>query len=91
MVVSFSGSVSAMINSLKNNARKRKTIYDKGELLDRPYNKKIILPKNKISESELDHLRKKMKNEHRRQIIRVWVITIIVFVMTIEGIYSYLF
>ena len=91
MVVSFSGSVSAMINSLKNNARKRKTIYDKGDLLDRPYNRKIILPKNKMSDTDLEKLLNDLRKEQKNQAIRTGVATLVILLPTVFLVYYLLF
>ena len=51
--MSFAGTVSAMITSLKNNSRKRKTLYDKKYIYRKTGKNKLKFPDVKATPQQL--------------------------------------
>lgn len=68
----FGGSVQAMITSLKNNAHKRKTLYDNKYYFDGKPGK-TKLPKKKTHPERLKAFQLKMARERRKQQKRTYL------------------
>jgi len=69
--MSFGGSVSAMITSLKNNARARKSLFDKTDYF-RMNNSSNLKnkPTKKASAKQLKKVRKQMAEENKKLIVK---------------------
>ncbi|MFY7670307.1 hypothetical protein ACOSP6_04410 [Tenacibaculum sp. MEBiC06402] len=66
----FGGSVSAMISSLKNNKRERKSAFKKmKEHTNYSSPSDRLVFKNKATEEELDSIRKRLQLENKRKLI----------------------
>jgi len=74
--MSFGGSVSAMISSLKNNARKRKTIFDKKSKSIRGTINKVYLSEIKADPAQLEEIRSRMKKENKIKFIKI-ILTVV--------------
>ena len=77
----FGGSVSAMLSSLKNNKRERKSAFDKLKG-HKQKNNKLYFDK-KASKEELNQIRLKLKQENRKSFIKNTVIFIVILVVFI--------
>ena len=84
----FGGSVAAMITSLKNNARKRKTLYDNKDLFYKVSSTKTYVTDKKATPDQLREIRKRLKEENRRQ--RQINLKIGLFVLIIIGLIMWL-
>ena len=68
--MSFGGSVSAMISSLKNNARpKRKTYFDRGYCGDKESKTRHPLLDKKATPEQLKTIRENLKKENKEQFL----------------------
>tara|TARA_X000000950_G_C13523735_1_gene500716 strand:- start:102 stop:416 length:315 start_codon:yes stop_codon:yes gene_type:complete len=74
-MVGFGGSVSGMITSLKNNARKRKTLYDNKAFFDKISTKKTYVTDKKATSQQLREIRLRLKNESKIKLRRNLIIT----------------
>lgn len=63
----FGGSVSAMITSLKNNARKRKTLYDNKDFFNKVSSTKTYVTDKKATPQQLREIRKRLEKENKKQ------------------------
>ncbi|MFT6718068.1 MAG: hypothetical protein ACJAY8_000456 [Sphingobacteriales bacterium] len=83
--MSFGGSVSAMISSLKMNSRKRKTIFDKGHSAGRMNSNQNNLSQKTASREELNQIKRKLtlENQKRRRKMVVLALLIIGFLLVI--------
>lgn len=85
--MSFGGAVSAMITSLKNNARpKRKRLFDR----DIPESSIKLRPRKRATKEQLDQARLQMKNENRKLIYRriaALFISLIIFFLILYTVY----
>ena len=84
--MSFGGGfVSSMISSLKNNSRKRKTIYEKKEMIfDKNTGKTGGLKTKKAKPEQLKNVRTRLKKENRIQttiglVIAISVLTFVIY------------
>jgi len=68
--MSFGGTVSSMITSLKNNARHRKTLYDKKFIFHKTGKNKLVFPNIKASPEQLNKIRKKVQKENHIIILK---------------------
>ena len=68
--MSFGGTVSSMITSLKNNARHRKTLYDKKFIFHKAGKNKLVFPNVKASPEQLDKIRKEAQKENHIIVIK---------------------
>ena len=86
--MSFGGSVAAMISSLKNNARDRKTMYDTKHTYQRkPSASFQRLLKKRPSQKEIEAIRVKLK---QRRKLEAWATALIVLILaSIIGIYAF--
>ena len=73
--MSFGGSVSAMISTLKNNARARKTLFDGSAKLASGIRVKKIVSEKKASPELLKEIRTRMKRENRIRSTRILIMT----------------
>lgn len=71
----FGGSVSAMITTLKNNARKRKTLYDNKGFFKTTSNKKTFVTDKKATSQQLREIRFRLKHESQKTLRRNLIIT----------------
>lgn len=71
----FGGAVSTMITSLKNNARKRKTLYDNKDFFDRISTKKTYVTDKKATPQQLREIRLRLKHERKKTLKRNLIIT----------------
>lgn len=80
------GHISAMLSSLKNNARKRRTIYDQDDVYNKKgKRKRIIQTKKNASPEELKELQQKLKKEKSKRISKTIVIgLVLILVATIS-------
>ncbi|MEQ3498721.1 hypothetical protein ABMY20_03065 [Tenacibaculum sp. SSH1-16] len=67
--MSFSGSVSSMITSLKNNKRKRTSAFEKLERFQKEKNDKLFLKKT-ANEKQLKNIRLKIKRQQQVNFIK---------------------
>ena len=79
--MSFGGAVSAMITSLKNNARKRKTLYDNKDFFKTKSTKKTFVTGKKATPKQLKEIRLRLQKENIRMVRRNLTITIIILVV----------
>ena len=63
----FGGSVSAMITTLKNNARKRKTLYDNKDFFNKVSSTKTYVTDKKATPQQLREIRKRLEKENKKQ------------------------
>ena len=68
--MSFAGTVSAMITSLKNNARQRKSLYDNKLIFKKTQKNKLKLPDIKATPEQLEKIRREAQKEHRTIIFK---------------------
>ena len=68
--MSFAGTVSAMITSLKNNARQQKSLYDNKLIFKKTQKNKLKFPDIKATPEQLEKIKREAKNEHRIIIIK---------------------
>ena len=73
--MSFGGSVSAMISSLKNNKRERKSVFEKTKNVG-SVSGKLHFDKN-ASKKQLEEIREKLKQENKKAVIKKTVFFII--------------
>ncbi|SHI69331.1 hypothetical protein SAMN04488096_103347 [Mesonia phycicola] len=87
----FGGSVQGMITSLKNNSRRGKRVnyFDKGYKATSENNSGI--PVKKISAKKLRTIKKKIKEENRKEEVRIWLIFSIVFTVIIAFSIKFIF
>lgn len=79
--MSFGGAVSAMVTSLKNNKRKRPSAYEKMEKYNGNYDTKLHFDKKATTE-ELETIRKKLQNQHKKELlIKIIGLVILTFVI----------
>ncbi len=76
----FGGAVSAMITSLKNNKRNRKSTFEKLEKFRKENNDKLYF-KNAATKEELEEIRFKMKKENRISLIKNITLFTVVFII----------
>jgi|GEM_PF-1042273 len=69
------GAVSAMITSLKNNARKRKTLYDNKDFFAKISSKKTYVTDKKATPQQLREIRFRLKHENKKKLKRNLIIT----------------
>jgi len=85
--MSFGGAVSAMITSLKNNARpKRKRFFDRGI----PESDIKLKPRKKATKEQLEQARLKMKDENRKLMFRriaALFVSLIIFSLLLYTVY----
>jgi len=79
--MSFGGSVSAMITTLKNNARERNTIFDRKNRAIRKGNKKRYVTDKKATTKQLHKIRKRIKKENRLKAIKAIFLTLLILVI----------
>lgn len=72
----FGGSVSAMISSLKNNKRNRKTAFEKLEKYQKETNDKLHFDKV-ATKKELEKIRLRITKENRKSLIRSYLLILI--------------
>ena len=89
--MSFAGSVSAMITSLKNNSRKRKTLYDKDLIYRKTGKNKLKFPDVKATPEQLESIRKKMIRENRLLLLKRITALLIALVIVVSLIYLVIF
>ncbi|MCB0376115.1 MAG: hypothetical protein KDD04_09375, partial [Sinomicrobium sp.] len=75
------GAVSAIITSLKNNVRKRKTIYDSKAVFDKRPGKKVFITDKKATPEQLEAIRNRLKRERRMQTLRTLFVTFTVLIL----------
>jgi len=82
--MSFGGSVSAMITSLKNNARpKKKILFDKKDTNWKNVNSDLKkIPEKKVSKQKLRQIRNKLTAENSRDNYKKFIVLIISILMT---------
>jgi uncharacterized protein YdcH (DUF465 family) len=80
--MSFGGAVSAMITSLKNNARKRKTLYDNKAFFDKISTKKTYVTDKKATPQQLREIRLRLKDENQKTLRRNLIITFGLLILT---------
>ncbi|PLX03201.1 MAG: hypothetical protein C0595_07990 [Marinilabiliales bacterium] len=85
--MSFGGTVSAMITSLKNNARpKRKRLFDRSI----PETDIKLRPRKKATKEQLEQARLKMKDENRKLLYRriaALLVSLIIFFLLLYTVY----
>ncbi len=92
--MSFAGSVQAMITSLKNNGRQRKTLYDNKEAFKNTHldNRTLYFEKELTPEQReiiIKHIKAENKNEVIKKII-AFIIALIITTLIILIIYGYI-
>ncbi len=85
--MSFAGTVSAMITSLKNNSRKRKTLYNKKYIYRKTGKNKLKFPDIKATSEQLESIRKMVIRENRYLILKRVIALLIALVISIGIIY----
>jgi hypothetical protein len=80
--MSFGGAVSAMITSLKNNARKRKTLYDNKAFFDKISTKKTYVTDKKATPQQLREIRLRLTDENQKTLRRNLIITFGLLILT---------
>ncbi len=68
--MSFAGTVSAMITSLKNNARQRKSLYGNKLIFKKTKKNKLKFPDIKATPEQLEKIRREAQKEHRTIIFK---------------------
>ncbi len=89
--MSFAGTVSAMITSLKNNSRKRKTLYDKKFIFRKAGKNKLKFPDVKATPEQLESIRKKMIREDHLLLLKRITALLIALVIVAGLIYLVIF
>ena len=84
----FGGSVSAMITTLKNNARKRKTLNDNKDFFNKVSSTKTYVRDKKATPQQLREIRKRLKKENKKQ--RLVNLRVGLFVFVIIGLIMWL-
>ncbi|WP_457617385.1 hypothetical protein [Lutibacter sp.] len=82
--MSFGGSVSAMISSIKNNTRaKRKTYFDRKTSSFRKRDKKNVLDEKKTTPEQLANIREKLAKENRKKSIKTALFIVFIAILII--------
>ena len=81
--MSFGGAVSAMITSLKNNSRDRKTLYDYKDLYKTKSKNKIYVTDKKATPEQLERIRTEMRAYNRKYALKLYGMTILGVVLLI--------
>jgi len=89
--MSFAGSVSAMITSLKNNSRKRKTLYDKKLIYRKTGKNKLKFPDVKATPEQLETIHKTMVRENRLLFLKRVAAFLIALVIVVGLVYLVIF
>ena len=89
--MSFGGSVSAMITSLKNNSRSksRKSYFKKDKSFSSKENEKNVFLDKKATPEQLEAIRKNIRNKNRKD--RMVNVILLVFVIIVTAIILYYF
>lgn len=85
--MSFAGSVSAMITSLKNNSlQRRSNRNEKFEYVERTKLKAGLKFKNKLSQQEFSSLSEKMKKDKRKKAILLTIIYSVTLISSVSAV-----